>query len=81
MAEPLPGLVQGDDLKSLYAQKAKPYDEKTISANSKRALDLKLAGEQTIMFLTIREEFREIDADRQRFAISAATGPIWVIKL
>jgi DNA sulfur modification protein DndB len=79
MAEPLPGLVQDDDLKPLYAQKTKPYDEKKITANSKHALDLKLAGEQEDGWEILRYNKRSIRLKKYKPADRQLEDDLWCL--
>src|SRR6266478_2770232 len=66
MAEPLPGLARGDDLKVIFDQKAKTHDEKSITANSKEALALKLAGEEADGWQVLRLNKRSIRLKKEK---------------
>lgn len=79
MPAPLPGLVQGENLKPLYAQKAKPYDEKTITANSAPALDLKLAGEQKDGWEVIRRNKRSIRLKKNKPTDRQLEDDLWCL--
>jgi DGQHR domain-containing protein len=79
MAEPLPGLVRGDDLKPLHAEKAKTYDEKTISASSQRALDLKLAGEQEDGWEILRRGKRSIRLKKNKPTDRQLEDDLWCL--
>jgi DNA sulfur modification protein DndB len=46
MAEILTDLASGETLRSIYAQRSKSVDEKTISASNEEALSLKIAAEE-----------------------------------
>jgi DNA sulfur modification protein DndB len=66
MAEPLPGLAHRDELRAIYAQKAKTYDERTVSANSKEALDLKVAGEKADGWEVLRPNKRSVRIKKKK---------------
>jgi hypothetical protein len=63
MPNNLTGLVTGDDLKPIAAQRSKSVDEKTITATSANALELKLSAEME---------------DCWRIQYFALAGPVWV---
>jgi DGQHR domain-containing protein len=79
MTEPLPGLVKGDALRPVYNHKAKPYDEKTISASSERALELKLAGEQEDGWEPLKHNQRSIRLKKNKPADRQLEDDLWCL--
>ena len=79
MVEPLPGLVHGDALKPIYNRKVKPYDEDTISANSERALELKLAGAQEDGWEPLRRGRRSIRLKKGKSVDRQLEDDLWCL--
>lgn len=79
MSQPLTGLVTGDDLKPIYARKSKTFDEKTITASSKEALALKLAGEEADGWRVLRTNKRSIRLAKDKPADRQLEDDVWCL--
>lgn len=77
MVQPLTGLASGDDLKPIYAQRSKTIDEKTISASSKEALALKLAGEEADGWRVLRKNQRSIRLAKNKPVDRQLEDDVW----
>ena len=79
MVVPLAGLAGGDDLKSIFAKRSKPVDEKTITAASKDALALKLAGELADGWRESRQNKRSIRLVKDKPIDRKLEDDVWTL--
>lgn len=79
MVEPLAGLTYGDGLRSIYVQKSKPYDEKTINAGNQNALDLKLSGEEADGWMALRKNKQSIRLKKEKPADRQLEDDLWCL--
>lgn len=73
------GLGTGDDLRPIYAAKARTYDEKTIAAASANALDLKLAAEETEGWRVLKRNKRSIRLGRDKPLDRQLEDEVWCL--
>ncbi|WP_037474529.1 DGQHR domain-containing protein [Sphingobium sp. ba1] len=79
MLPPLTGLSVGDDLKPIYSEKSKNADEKTISAASIKALELKLAGEVEDGWRLIRRNKASIRLGKDKPVDRQLEDDVWCL--
>ena len=79
MVEPLSGLAYRDDLKAIYSQKSKTYDEKPVSASSQKALDLKVAAEEADGWEVLRRNKRSVRLKKQKPQDRQLEDDVWCV--
>jgi DNA sulfur modification protein DndB len=79
MVEPLPGLAWGDDLKAIFIKKSKKYDEDRITANSKEALELKLAGAVADEWEVLKRNKRSIRLKKDKPKDRQLEDDVWCL--
>jgi DGQHR domain-containing protein len=79
MVVPLIGVAGGDDLKAIYAKRSKAVDEKTISAATKDAFALKLAGEQADGWRVSRKNKRSIRLVKDKPIDRKLEDDVWTL--
>jgi DNA sulfur modification protein DndB len=79
MIEPLPGLAHGDGLRSIYAQKSKSFDEKSITAGNPDALAKKLEGEKLDGWSVLRENKWSIRLKKDKPADRQLEDELWCL--
>ena len=78
MVEPLPGLAHREDLRAIYTQKSKTYDERTVSANSP-ALALKVAGEEADGWVVLRRNRRSVRMKKEKPSDRQLEDDVWCV--
>lgn len=79
MPLPLSGLALADNLKPVFAQKTKTFDEKTISAATKEALALKLAGEESDGWRVLRTNQKSIRLAKSKQTDRQLEDDVWCL--
>jgi hypothetical protein len=77
MPQVLTGLLSGDALKPVYAAKSRQFDEKTVSAASKEALDLKVGGEEADGWRVIRSNKRSVRLAKDKPVDRQLEDDVW----
>ena len=77
MVQQLTGIARGEDLKTLYTQRSKVADEKTITASTKDALALKLAGEEADGWRALRNNKRSIRLAKDKPVDRKLEDDVW----
>lgn len=73
----LTGLATGDDLRSIFNNRSKNVDEKTISASSKESLALKVAGEEADGWQVARTNKRSVRMVRAKPTDRQLEDDVW----
>jgi DNA sulfur modification protein DndB len=79
MAESLIGLAGGDELQAIYNEKSKEHDEKTITAGTKEALSLKVAGEQADGWFVLKENIRSTRVAKVKSEDRKLEDDVWCL--
>jgi DNA sulfur modification protein DndB len=77
MVQPLTGLASEADLKAVSALRSKTVDEKTVSASSKEALALKIAGEQADGWRVSRQNKRSVRLEKDKPVDRQLEDDVW----
>lgn len=77
MPDVITGLLTGDALKPVYTAKSKTFDEKTISAASKDALEMKVAGEEADNWRVLKRNKRSVRLAKDKPTDRQLEDDIW----
>jgi DNA sulfur modification protein DndB len=75
----LTGLGTGEDLKLVYAARAKAFDEKTIAATSTESLALKVAGEEVDGWYIAKRNKRSVRMTKSKPSDRQLEDDVWAL--
>ena len=79
MVAPLPGLITDSELKTLYAQRSKAADEKSITATSDEALQKKRDAEEADGWTVLRPNKRSIRMKKDKPTDRQLEDDVWTL--
>jgi DGQHR domain-containing protein len=79
MAAALGALVSGNELRSAYGLRAKRFDEKTVTANSSKALDMKREAEEHEGWTVAKQNKRSIRMQKAKPVDRQLEDDVWAL--
>ena len=79
MAEPLPGLAQGEELHSIYLMRSKSFDERLITAANKKSLQMKYDAEVLEGWSLLKKNKKSIRLKREKPEDRQLEDDVWCL--
>jgi DNA sulfur modification protein DndB len=79
MAEPLPGLAQGEELHSIYLMRSKNFDERLITAANKKSLQMKYDAEVLEGWSLLKKNKKSIRLKREKPEDRQLEDDVWCL--
>jgi DNA sulfur modification protein DndB len=73
------GIAEGDDLKPVYARRARRDDEKTVTAGTKAALALKIAAEEADGWRVLKSNKKSVRVAKQKPVDRQLEDDVWCL--